>query len=670
MRFNNLHITAIILILIISNNAILFSQNILKQTDSITNNTIEKYKIFCGLTSTSLPIEGTIPSTTSLTFQFRWIKTIDTLTNSWNFTSPTDTFPNYQPPNPGLIPAYYKRIVISNGEHDTSNVCVVKYIPGSQSLTTNFVSPSVQNVHIGDLPNSFNGPAVTGGTLTDSIKYIWLKSQDINFSIPIPALEGSYQAQNLSFSQIADSNFYYDRFAYIQLPTSEIACVLPSNPVQIYLLDSNVITCVDTVICGGTVATEIIGNQENTYSYQWQLFNGTIWVDINNENNYEYYPGLLDTTTKFRRVVNFNGFTLISNVITIHVFKIFSNTIWNNSTNVCAGQSGAVILGLNPNGSDSLQTFQYSWYFSNNQTNWILNNSSSTINYFSSTVIYNTMYFVRIIRSGICKDTSNIVTVNPIIIDAVAASPILACGDTIMLVADQLLVGEEGLWISPSQISVSNINLPNTLAVLTVPLSATPYSNTLHWIVKNSGCSDTAHVTVTFFHDINPAYAGTDITLIGQDSVQLNALPPQYGTGYWSVVAGGGTFIYDNDAHTFAHSIPQGENIYRWTVTNGPCIPKYDDVIVVVTNVKIPEGFSPNNDGLNDFFEIKGIEFYPKAELIVFNRWGTEVYRKIGYDNVWDGKSNANSILPQDTYFYVLKLNDKNSRKGYIILKR
>lgn len=77
----------------------------------------------------------------------------------------------------------------------------------------------------------------------------------------------------------------------------------------------------------------------------------------------------------------------------------------------------------------------------------------------------------------------------------------------------------------------------------------------------------------------------------------------------------------------------------------------------------IPEGFSPNSDGINDLFEIKGLNDR-KVNLSVFNRWGNKVYQQDNYVNNWDGKVNVNSVqfgngkLPEGTYYYVLQFED------------
>lgn len=93
----------------------------------------------------------------------------------------------------------------------------------------------------------------------------------------------------------------------------------------------------------------------------------------------------------------------------------------------------------------------------------------------------------------------------------------------------------------------------------------------------------------------------------------------------------------------------------------------------------IPSSFSPNNDGMNDKFYIKGIENYPENEFIVFSRWGTKIYEKRNYSNnyAWDGGYNNAGVklgpgdkIPKGTYFFKLIIKDKEYVKsGYIVVK-
>ena len=90
----------------------------------------------------------------------------------------------------------------------------------------------------------------------------------------------------------------------------------------------------------------------------------------------------------------------------------------------------------------------------------------------------------------------------------------------------------------------------------------------------------------------------------------------------------------------------------------------------------IPEGFSPNGDGTNDLFVIRGILYYPDNNIVIFNRWGNKVFEASPYQNTWDGKttmglSMGGDELPVGTYFYLLDLDDGSEViKGTIYLNR
>ncbi len=94
-------------------------------------------------------------------------------------------------------------------------------------------------------------------------------------------------------------------------------------------------------------------------------------------------------------------------------------------------------------------------------------------------------------------------------------------------------------------------------------------------------------------------------------------------------------------------------------------------------DVTIPEGFSPNSDGDNDLFVIKGLKVFTKAEITVFNRNGQIVYESgQGYVNNWDGTNKGvnpsiGTTLPEGIYFYVFKFNGQNNQPitGNIYIK-
>ena len=97
-------------------------------------------------------------------------------------------------------------------------------------------------------------------------------------------------------------------------------------------------------------------------------------------------------------------------------------------------------------------------------------------------------------------------------------------------------------------------------------------------------------------------------------------------------------------------------------------------ITVTKSVIFIPEGFSPNGDGVNDHFVITGADKY-MITLQVFNRWGNKVYESTHYSNQWDGVSNIGLLLgnqlPGGTYYYIVNLNNGEKDKvGYITLNR
>jgi gliding motility-associated-like protein len=94
-----------------------------------------------------------------------------------------------------------------------------------------------------------------------------------------------------------------------------------------------------------------------------------------------------------------------------------------------------------------------------------------------------------------------------------------------------------------------------------------------------------------------------------------------------------------------------------------------DEDINVVNAFFITNVVTPNNDGKNDFFVVKGLSKFVSNKLTIINRWGDHVFEAEDYQNNW----NAEGLI-DGTYFYVLTTVDENGRdhqfKGYIHVTR
>jgi gliding motility-associated-like protein len=83
-----------------------------------------------------------------------------------------------------------------------------------------------------------------------------------------------------------------------------------------------------------------------------------------------------------------------------------------------------------------------------------------------------------------------------------------------------------------------------------------------------------------------------------------------------------------------------------------------------------PKFFTPNGDTYNDFWEVKGLINYPKAEVSIFNRYGKLISILNATKLTWDGMMNKYP-LPADDYWYVLKIDETaTEKKGHFSLKR
>ncbi|WP_461453201.1 PKD domain-containing protein [Mucilaginibacter sp.] len=106
---------------------------------------------------------------------------------------------------------------------------------------------------------------------------------------------------------------------------------------------------------------------------------------------------------------------------------------------------------------------------------------------------------------------------------------------------------------------------------------------------------------------------------------------------------------------------PATDTQYSLTVTGADSCSAIAPVFVqVLPNIVVPNAFTPNGDGINDYWEIQHLDSYPNCVVQVFNRYGERLFYSVGYPNPWDGKYKGSS-LPAGVYYYII--DPKNGRK-------
>jgi gliding motility-associated-like protein len=212
---------------------------------------------------------------------------------------------------------------------------------------------------------------------------------------------------------------------------------------------------------------------------------------------------------------------------------------------------------------------------------------------------------------------------------------------------------------------VSNPNIINPIAT---PDTTTTFTVNL---TDQFGCKNSSDIVVEV-REKAIANAGPDQVLGYQFTTLMAAvLAHSYENGVWSVISGTGDFVDSTNAKTTVKSLSTGKNKFLWTVTNGYCPVSHDTTMIVVNGFIIPTLITPNGDGRNDYFVLRGLTTtLGKTELIIFDRRGAQVYKNLNYDNSWNGLDYNKNPLPDDTYFYVIKSANGKSISGYIVIRR
>ena len=220
-------------------------------------------------------------------------------------------------------------------------------------------------------------------------------------------------------------------------------------------------------------------------------------------------------------------------------------------------------------------------------------------------------------------------------------------------------------------------------SVTFIPDSGFAGIDTIAYILCDQfGLCDTTAILVIVPVNARDDYKSTEldqsitITLTSNDAVSANSVITICGNPSHGVIVLDGFDVTYTPMTSYS-----GKDVFCYILCDtltGFCDTAYVYINIPNSIFFIPEGFSPNGDGINDYFNITGIERYPNSELTIFNRWGDEVWISAdgGYKNTMDsgftGLNKKNNALPDATYYYVLKFNEEGmkNRSGFVQINR
>lgn len=588
---------------------------------------------------------------------------------------------------PGIVSdtTFIRRIVISGACKDTT-APEIKII-ALPKIDSNIIT-AVDEICYNDDPDQIIGKEPSFGT--GVYVYQWQRrTNSTSWENITGANQKDYDPSNLT------DTTYYRRIVYSDdcFDESEEDTIIVLLPIS-----NNIIETVNpTKTCYETqkqIDATLPKGARNLYDYQWQeSADGVLWTDVlENAISQNYLSYNLTSRTFFRRHVVSGACENTSPIVEVTIDPLPIATLISFVDTTCSGEE--VNLQFNITTGAASYTLVYNDGENDYTENNLLENLN-TINTNPETETTSKHYNYTIVsvedQNGcFATDISGLgeLTVygNP---TAYAGVDEEFCDLHYQLKATASL--GTGFWSTVDETGTSNFNddfiNPNANVVVD---QAGSYS--YEWKETNWECTDSDTVNLRLYEQL------TDVKIIddqGQDNGEVTlfyidqyTLTGEYidpdetdtvVTTWAKISSNDGDIIDLNALSTDIINLFDNQNTgidVTWTVKKGVCNELIDTLSLKLDEVFTPTGFTPNGDTKNDNLKFLGLENAQSNLLIIYNRWGTEVYREPNFSNEpgWDGKNTKGNDLPDDTYFYILKVISKSGSednyKGYIVLKR
>ncbi len=386
----------------------------------------------------------------------------------------------------------------------------------------------------------------------------------------------------------------------------------------------------DDGVCGDNLAQ--IYTTEEFNSYQWSNFNNTDTASVG--------PGTYIVT-----VTNEFGCAGTSEPFTVDAFATIVPVI-NGNDHVCFEQLNVLST------EDSYATYL-----------WSTSATDSTVEVGAGT------YTVFVEDEFGCNGTSEPFTI-------AQSTPLAEVNDIIpFCLGDTIIISGAGNYASYEWLDVNNetIGTEQTLAWT---------GDTLTLVVTDEfGCISSVEFEIpatalpVAAFSANPA---TPVVLLPDALIQYNDVSSStegdpVNFWYYLIEPADGSWTENDDTFESIEQNPLIQYpdtglyfITQTVISELGCVDTVKTSLYVIDNPFVPNVFSPNGDGFNDFLKIPFLNGYPSNEVLIFNRWGKKVYESKDYNNDWDGEN-----LPSGTYFYVVSAPTlSQTLKGSITLIR
>jgi gliding motility-associated-like protein len=406
-----------------------------------------------------------------------------------------------------------------------------------------------------------------------------------------------------------------------------------SNTSTVTVYSVPTLTATSSSICSGETASISVSGAS---TYTWSNGNQT------------YAQTLTPSSTESYTVTGTSVEGCISLPVTSNITVNFTPTLTVNSPSICSGQSAT----LTANGA-----FTYTWSTLQNGNSIVVN---PPVNSTYSVVGANGNCFSSI-------DVNVLVSQTPTIA-AISASP-GGCAPVCVSFVNTPTNSDELLSYNFGDGNLSSLNNP----VHCFSVSGT-YSANVTVTNSVSGCFSVYPITGPITIENTPiadfSFSNTDGIIVGDVIETTNN--SSNSTSYDWLICSSQTSTLNTVSIATQDT---GTCCVRLIARNINCVDTVIKCIKIDDNpkIEIPNVFTPNNDGNNDVFIIKGRNI-KTFSCIIYDRWGLKIIELTSINTGWDGKHANGNIATDGTYFYIINYTDSKgvskTEKGFLSLFR
>jgi gliding motility-associated-like protein len=634
-----------------------------------------------------------------MVYAYRWEESLDQA--AWT-ASAGGTGPSLAPA-PLSDTTWFRRIVISGECRDTSRTTLYQVHPG---ILNNLVTDNdTVCYNVQPMPFAQDGPPVGGGTGTYA--YAWKSRsgaagwQDAAGVNSQPGYQAGALTDTTYFSRLVESGVCID--------TSNLLAVVVQGDIQQNIINGDLPAAEGCENIGDTLAGTdsqvLTGGDETVYTYLWQRLNtgSQLWEDAPQDNGpnsaSSYITQDLTERSYYRRHVWSGACHHVTDSVTVNVNPRPTITLQSVDHLVACYDGQSPVNFQIPVQLTGAQPFvvQYNKLPGDSAGASVAIAGSFTVPLYTANITDYSISVTGLVDGNTCFSyPGDLPLATPTARISRKPEPVLlleadsVCGPAMTVRARDPISQTATGWWSAQDPGFSFADSASSQTELTTDLTGKDMAETaIRWSERNGSCPvaylDT--LAVLFEEPAPASVLSDDSTLFFASSTRLWADPATAGQGTWTRLNGTAQLDEDdrhnpNVAVSFGDNDVDRENVseFQWMVSNVKCPATYATTLVRRRDIAQYTAFSPNYDGINDLYQLDGLENADEFTLGIFTRQGVRVYQlerqpggELTDDLWWDGKLDNGQEAADGTYYYVLLVKYAGQTyeyKGYFELVR